>query len=267
MKPQLFIITLMPDFWHQWIRTGIMHRLKSHVDLYFVDLRFWGEGRHKAVDGRVCGGTPGMVLRADILQRAFEQSVLSHWGLNWRNVYGPQITELERQQQRQQLPFEVILPSPRGVLWNQTWAKSWAADLTCEPAASHESTHKANKVIICPRYEGIDERFHQSCVDRCFSLGDMILSGGDLAAAAMLDSAARCLPGLLGNDASLAQESFEQDLLDHPHYTKPLEWNGLKVPALLTQGNHALINSYWHQQRQELTAQHRPDLWKKYCKE
>lgn len=265
MKPQFFIITLMPDFWHQWIRTGIMHRLRQQMDLYFVDLRFWGEGRHKAVDGRVCGGTPGMVLRADILQKALEQAVLPHWGLDWNEVYGPQLTERERALQRQQLPFEIILPSPRGVLWNQHWAKSWAADIKAD--VKNQGAGKPHKVIICPRYEGIDERFHQVCVDRCFSLGDMILSGGDLPAAAMIDSFARCLPGLLGNEASLAQESFEQDLLDHPHYTKPLAWNGLQVPPLLTQGNHALITSYWHTQRRKLTAEHRPDLWKKHCKE
>ena len=146
---------------------------------------------------------------------------------------------------------KIVLFSAKGKQFNQKMAYDWA--------------HKFDRIIlISSRYEGIDERFIEAYVDMEFSLGDFILSGGELAVMAFLDSAMRHVPGVLGNAESVIAESFEGDLLEHAQYTKPRDFEGKMVPEILLSGHHALIAKWQLEQRIQSTQKHRPDLFQKY---
>ena len=145
-----------------------------------------------------------------------------------------------------------LLMSPRGIPFTQSFARELAASEGC--------------MIICGRFEGYDERVIESRNLQEVSIGDFILSGGEPAALTMLDSIIRLLPGVMGHDESHAEESFEDGLLEHPHYTKPRIWEGLETPEILASGDHKAIAKWKLQQREELTKTRRPDLWAKYVK-
>jgi tRNA (guanine37-N1)-methyltransferase len=145
-----------------------------------------------------------------------------------------------------------LLMSPRGKPFTQSFARELAAGEGC--------------MIICGRFEGYDERVIENRQLQEISIGDFILSGGEPAALTMLDAIIRLLPGVMGHDESHAEESFEDGLLEHPHYTKPRIWEGLETPEILGSGDHAAIKSWKLQKREELTKQRRPDLWEKYVK-
>jgi tRNA (guanine37-N1)-methyltransferase len=145
-----------------------------------------------------------------------------------------------------------LLMSPRGIPFTQSYARALAAGEGC--------------MIICGRFEGIDERVIENRQLQEVSIGDFILSGGEPAALTMLDAVIRLLPGVMGHDESHAEESFEDGLLEHPHYTKPRIWEGLETPEILGSGDHAAIKGWKLQKREELTKLRRPDLWEKYVK-
>jgi tRNA (guanine37-N1)-methyltransferase len=145
-----------------------------------------------------------------------------------------------------------LLMSPRGKPFTQSYARELAAGEGC--------------MIICGRFEGIDERVIESRQLQEISIGDFILSGGEPAALTMLDAIIRLLPGVMGHDESHAEESFEDGLLEHPHYTKPRTWEGLETPEILSSGDHKAIAQWKLEKREELTKSRRPDLWDKYVK-
>ncbi|PTX57068.1 tRNA (guanine37-N(1)-) methyltransferase [Litoreibacter ponti] len=189
-----------------------------------IDLRIFGEGKHRNVDDTPYGGGAGMVLRADIVGKAIEFA-------------------------RRGAPAQpLVYLSPRGRRFDQAMARDWAA----APGVT----------MLCGRFEGVDQRVLDHYEIEEVSLGDFVLTGGELAAQAMIDATVRLLPGVLGNAASTEEESHSAGLLEHPQYTRPAEWNGLGVPEVLTSGDHGKIAEWREAQSKALTKTRRPDLWK-----
>lgn len=197
-----------------------------------IALRPFGEGKHRNVDDTPAGGGAGMVLRADVLDRALDEAAV---GAN-----------------PDRLKWPVIYLSPRGRPFDQAMAHRFAA---CD-----------GMTMICGRFEGIDQRVIDHHQIEEVSLGDFVLTGGEIAAQAMLDATVRLLPKVLGNQASTEEESFSGGLLEHPHYTKPAEWQGLPIPDVLQSGHHGEIAKWRKAQAEELTKVRRPDLWQAYVR-
>ncbi len=197
-----------------------------------IALRPFGEGKHRNVDDTPAGGGAGMVLRADVLDRALSEASLG------------------ATPDRQKWPL--IYLSPRGQPFNQAMARRFAA---CD-----------GMTLICGRFEGIDQRIIDHHAIEEVSLGDFVLTGGEIAAQAVLDATVRLLPKVLGNQASTEEESFSDGLLEHPQYTKPAEWNGHPIPEVLQSGHHAEIAKWRQAQAEELTKTRRPDLWQAYMR-
>ena len=222
------IITLFPELFETWLIKGITRRAyqSNQVEVQLHNPRDHAEGNYRRVDDRPFGGGPGMVMMAEPLARCLDQV-----------------------QQRRSKPGPVILFSPAGRRLEQAQVKHWA--------------HSEGAVLICGRYEGVDQRFIDAAVDEQISLGDFVMSGGEIAALALLDAVARLQPGVLGDADSHAQDSFSADLdglLDCPHFTRPETWAGVEAPAALLSGNHALIERWRRQQRLALTFRLRPEL-------
>jgi len=186
------------------------------------DIREHGLGRHRAVDDTPAGGGPGMVLRCDVLAAAIDAAA------------GPDD------------PRPRLLMSPRGRPLTQGFVRELAAG--------------PGVLIVCGRFEGVDERVIEGRGLREVSIGDYVLSGGEIAAMALLDACVRLLPGVMGREASGAEESFEGGLLEYPHYTRPREWEGRAIPDVLTSGNHAAIARWRRDEALRLTRERRPDL-------
>jgi tRNA (guanine37-N1)-methyltransferase len=197
-----------------------------------IALRPFGEGKHRNVDDTPAGGGAGMVLRADVLDRALDEAAV---GAN-----------------PDRLNWPVIYLSPRGRPFDQAMAHRFAA---CD-----------GLTMICGRFEGIDQRVIDHHQIEEVSLGDFVLTGGEIAAQAMLDATVRLLPKVLGNQASTEEESFSDGLLEHPQYTKPAEWQGLPIPDVLQSGHHGEIAKWRKAQAEELTKLRRPDLWQAYVR-
>lgn len=188
-----------------------------------VQIRDFATDRHRTVDDTPAGGGAGMVMRADVLARALDQAAPADD------------------------PRPKLLMSPRGAPLTQARVRQLAGG----PGA----------VILCGRFEGVDQRLIEARSLEEVSIGDYILSGGEPAALVLLDAVVRLLPGVMGNDASGDEESFEGGLLEHPHYTRPQQWEGRAIPDVLVSGNHAKIAAWRHQQAERLTRERRPDLW------
>ncbi|MEO0636429.1 MAG: tRNA (guanosine(37)-N1)-methyltransferase TrmD [Pseudomonadota bacterium] len=218
------IITLYPDMFPGHLGQSLAGRALERGDWQCeaVDLRTFGRGKHCAVDDTPAGGGAGMVLRPDVLGEAIDATCPS-----------------EDNRPR-------LLMSPRGTPLNQTMVR----DLATEPGA----------VIVCGRFEGVDQRVIDARALQEVSVGDYILSGGEPAAFVLLDAIVRLLPGVMGNAESGAFESFENGLLEHPHYTRPVEWEERSIPPILASGNHAAIDAWRREQSHALTAERRPDL-------
>jgi tRNA (guanine37-N1)-methyltransferase len=186
------------------------------------DIREQGLGRHRAVDDTPAGGGPGMVIRADVLAAALDA--------------GADVADTRPR----------LLLSPRGAALTQARARSLAAG--------------AGVVLICGRFEGVDERVIDARRLEEISIGDYVLSGGEIAAMVVLDACVRLLPGVMGKEASGLEESFESGLLEYPHYTRPREWEGREIPEILLSGDHARIKAWREAQALRITRERRPDL-------
>lgn len=187
------------------------------------NIRDHGLGRHRAVDDTPAGGGPGMVLRCDVLAAAIDAAAPA----------GDARPKL--------------LMSPRGRPFTQAKARELAAG--------------PGVMIICGRFEGVDQRVIDGRGLEEVSIGDYVLSGGEIAAMAVLDACVRLIPGVMGKDASGTDESFENGLLEYPHYTRPRNWEGRSIPDVLNSGNHALIERWRREEAEALTRERRPDLW------
>jgi tRNA (guanine37-N1)-methyltransferase len=217
------IITLFPDMFTGPLTESIIKRAVNDNKLEIVlhQLRDFATDKHGTVDDSPYGGGAGMVLKVDVIDRAIESIVAS----------GPK-------------PY-IVLMTPQGRVLKQ--------------AIARELAQYERLLLICGHYEGFDERI-RDLVDAEISIGDYVLTGGELAAMVITDAVARLIPGVLGKDESSAEESHENGLLEYPHYTRPEEFNGQKVPSELLSGNHALIKQWRENQAQSRTAQRRPDL-------
>lgn len=222
------VITLFPEMFAPLLTSGVTRRAfeSGLVDVQFSNPRDFAEGRYRRIDDRPFGGGPGMVMMAEPLFRCLEHT---------RTARG------ERP--------PVILFSPQGQPLDQAMVQRWSGS--------------RGAVLICGRYEGLDQRFVDAEVDQEISLGDFVLSGGEIAAMALLDAVARLQPGVLADPASHAQDSFSPDvdgLLDCPHYTRPEVWRGVAVPEVLMSGNHALVARWRRDQSLSQTQRLRPQL-------
>lgn len=224
------ILTLFPDMFPGTLGQSLAGQAldKGLWELNLINIRDFGEGVHKTVDGTPAGGGAGMVLRPDIISKAIES--VPNRG---RMVY----------------------LSPRGTPLTQNLARELATESTL--------------TLLCGRYEGVDERVLTSYNIEEISLGDYILSGGEIAAQVLLDTCIRLLPGVIGNCDTHGEESFTDGLLEYPHYTKPAKWldnHGeiQHIPDVLTSGHHANVNKWRREQAETLTKQRRPDLWAAY---
>ncbi|MDM7256135.1 MAG: tRNA (guanosine(37)-N1)-methyltransferase TrmD [Paracoccus sp. (in: a-proteobacteria)] len=224
------IITLFPEAFPGTLGLSLTGRALAEGlwNLKTIDLRPFGLGRHKNVDDTPAGGGAGMVIRADVMDAALREAGQSH-------AVGA-------------LP--VVYLSPRGRPLTQARARALAQG----PGVT----------LICGRFEGVDQRVLDAHGVEEISIGDYVLTGGEIAAQVLIDATVRLIPRVLGNQASLAEESFSDGLLEHPQYTKPAEWEGRAIPEVLLSGNHAAIASWREAQARSLTKERRPDLWRAY---
>lgn len=230
---QIDIITIFPDYFREVFDYGIIRRarLAGLVNIQSHDLRSWTADKHRMVDDRPFGGGDGMVLKPEPIFAAVE----SLTGARHRDDVAAN--------------RRVVLLSPQGKRLTQSLASEFA---TCEQL-----------VLICGRYEGVDERVAEALVTDELSIGDYVLSGGEPAALVVVDAVVRLIPGALGSETSATTESFSEGLLDYPHYTRPPEFEGMKAPEVLLTGHHAEIDRWRKQAAEEKTKRNRPDLLKK----
>lgn len=222
------VLTLYPDMFPGTLGHSLAGRaLENGVwDLEITQIRDFAEGKHKNVDDTPSGGGAGMVLRADVVGRAIDSVSLPDD------------------------PRPRLMMSPRGKPLTQERVR--------------EIKDGPGVVIVCGRFEGLDQRVIDARDLEEVSIGDYILSGGEVAAQVLLDAVVRLLPGVMGNDISGETESFETGLLEHPHYTRPAIWAGLSIPDILSSGNHGKVEAWRRKQAEELTKERRPDLWQAY---
>ena len=222
------IFTLYPEFFPGPLGKGLYGKAldKKIWNLETINIRDYTTDKHKTVDDTTYGGGSGMLIKPDVLASSLDKNLKSK----------------ER----------IIYLSPKGKLFNQKFAKELSKEKTVN--------------IICGHFEGIDQRVIEARNIEELSIGDFVLSGGETAAFVMLDAIIRILPGVLGNEKSVEDESFENGLLEYPQYTKPQIWEEKTVPDVLLSGDHAKIKDWRLSQSEAITRDRRPDLWQKYKK-
>tara|TARA_Y100000590_G_scaffold434301_1_gene552351 strand:- start:326 stop:1015 length:690 start_codon:yes stop_codon:yes gene_type:complete len=223
------VFTLYPELFPGPLGIGLYKKAldKKIWSLEIIDIRDYAEDRHKTVDDTPFGGGSGMVMRADVVANSLDKNILDK-------------------------KEPIIYLSPKGKKFDQIYSKKIS---------------KKNINIICGHFEGIDERILETRNIEEVSIGDFVLSGGEIGAFVIIDSVVRLLPGVLGNPKSLSEESFENDLLEYPQYTKPQKWEKKEVPSVLLTGDHKKIKDWRLSQSEDITRRRRPDLWKKYKKD
>jgi tRNA (guanine37-N1)-methyltransferase len=216
------VLTLFPEMFRGPLDVSMVQRAREsgQLDLRITDLRDYTHDRHKTVDDRPFGGGPGMVLKPEPIFEAVEDLAVDK--------------------------THVILMAPAGRSFNQALAR--------------ELLQKEHLLFICGSYEGVDERVRERLVDDEISIGDYVLTNGGLPAMVVIEAVVRLLPGVLGDEESAMDESFSHGLLEYPHYTRPAEFRGMKVPEVLLSGHHAEIEKWRAEQAQKRTAERRPDL-------
>ena len=223
------VLTIFPEMFPGPLAHSLAGKALSEGTwaLETIDIRDFATDRHRSVDDTPFGGGPGMVMRADVLDAALAAATPAG--------------------------VKPILFSPRGAPLTQSRVRALATQRVV--------------VMICGRFEGIDERLIEARGIEEVSLGDFVLSGGEPAAVALMDACVRLLPGVIGEAASLSEESFEGGLLEYPHYTRPQSWDGRDVPAVLLSGHHEKIRAWRRAEAERLTRERRPDLWARYVTE
>jgi len=219
------VVTIFPRLIEEALAEGVVARARESgkLDIRARDLREFTDDKHRSVDDVPFGGGPGMVMKPEPIARAIEA------------------VEAERGK-----ASAVILMTPQGRRFTQ--------------AEAERLSRMDRLIVICGRYEGVDERLTEMKVTDEYSIGDYVLTGGELPALVLIDAVSRLVPGVVGDAESVAIESFSDGLLDHPQYTRPAEWRGREVPAVLLSGHHAAIERWRRDQRVKRTTERRPDL-------
>ena len=225
------IITPVPELVNTVIQETISRKSVENeiAEINVVNLRNFTKGKYRQVDDEPYGGGDGMVMMAEPFFKAIDHTI-SLWN---------EIDDLR-----------IVYPTPQGELWSQKTAREFSED--------------GNTIFLCGHYKGIDERVIEKYVTHEFSLGDYVISGGELSSMVMLDSIIRMVPGVLNSYESALSDSFMNKLLDAPYYTRPREIDGVQVPEVLLNGNHKQIESWRENKRKERTIARRKDLWEKY---
>ena len=231
---KIAVITSAPEMITSCIDSTILRKAVKgkHVDFYLIDIRDFADNDYKQIDDTPFGGGDGMVLMAEPLMRSIEYSL---------NLMLSSIDNTN-----------IVYPSPQGQQWNQEQAE--------------KNVHVKNFIFICGRYKGVDQRVIDKFVTHEYSIGDYVVSNGELSSMVIIDSIIRLNPGTLNNINSARTDSFSGELLDYPHYTKPRIVEGLTVPGVLLEGHHEKIKLWRKNKSEVLTKQKRPDIWKKYNK-
>lgn len=221
------ILTVLPEMFPGPLGASLIGKgLETGVwALDVIDIRDFAPDKHRSVDDTPAGGGPGMVMRADVVGRAIDAI----------------------QEKTPDAPL--IYLSPRGKPLTQQRVR----ELSAGPGVS----------VLCGRFEGLDQRVLDARGIEEISIGDFVLAGGDVAACVLIEACVRLLPGVIGDGASLESESFEQGLLEYPHYTRPREWEGLEIPEVLLSGDHKKIAAWRREMSEKITRERRPDLWAK----
>lgn len=264
------ILTLFPSMFDGPLDESILKRARQsgHLDLRIVNLRDFAKAPHRSVDDHPFGGGPGMVLKPEPIFAAIQsiqsnqsndsndsiQSNQSNDSIesNRSNESNESIDSIESNDSNESIQSiqsfhpRVIMLSPSGRRYDQSAAKALAK--------------LDHLVLLCGNYEGFDERIREALVDEVISIGDYVLTNGSLPAMVLIDSVVRLLPGVLGDSKSLVEESFAEGLLEYPHYTRPADFRGMKVPEILLSGNHAQIAEWRRKMAEKRTAKFRPDL-------
>ena len=222
------IFTLYPEYFPGYLNKGLFGKAMNEKiwNLETVNIRDYTFDKHKTADDTPYGGGNGMLVKADVLAKSLDENIKKN--------------------------EKIIYLSPKGKLFNYKYAKELSNEKTLN--------------LICGHFEGVDERIIQSRNIEEVSIGDFVLSGGEVATFVVLDAILRFLPGVLGNENSTQEESFENGLLEYPQYTKPQIWEGKSIPEVLLSGDHAKIKDWRLSQSEAITRDRRPDLWEKYKK-
>lgn len=224
------VVTLFPDMFPGPLGTSLTGRALDNGlwSLTATGLREFAFDKHHSVDDEPFGGGAGMLMRPDVVGRAIESSL---------EMAGPNIQR--------------VFLSPRGERFTQQTAKAW-------------SQNKDGIMLVCGRFEGLDQRVIDHYNLQEVSIGDFVMTGGEIAACAMIDACVRLLPNVIGKQESLEEESFSADLLEYPQYTRPQEWNGHSVPDVLVSGHHGNVHKWRVERSEQITKERRPDLWELY---
>ena len=222
------VFTLYPEMFPGPLASGLYKKAleKKIWSLEMVNIRDYATDKHKTVDDTPFGGGSGMVMRADVLANSLDKNIFNN-------------------------EEPIIYLSPKGKKFDQIYAKKIL---------------DKNINIICGHFEGVDQRILETRNIEEVSIGDLILSGGEIGAFVIIDTVVRLLPGVLGNPNSLSEETFEKNLLEYPQYTKPQKWEGKEIPSVLLTGNHEKIKDWRLARSEDITRRRRPDLWEKYNK-
>ncbi len=225
------VMTLFPELIEKGMNTGVLYRAMDRgiLSLSTYNIRDYVSNPHKRVDDYTYGGGAGMLMQAEYVYLTY-QDIMSRIGSDKK--------------------VRVIYTTPQGSVFDQ--------------AKAEELSKEEELIFLCGHYEGIDERVLEEIVTDYLSIGDYILTGGELASLVMMDAVSRLIPGVLNNDESAMTESFSDGLLEYPQYTRPEEWHGKKVPEVLLSGHHANVEKWRLEQSIERTRQRRPDLYEKW---
>ena len=222
------VFTLYPELFPGPFASGLCKKAldKKIWSLEVVNIRDYATDKHKTVDDTPFGGGSGMIMRADVLANSLDKNIFNN-------------------------EEPIIYLSPKGKKFDQIYAKKIL---------------DKNINIICGHFEGVDQRILETRNIEEVSIGDLVLSGGEIGAFVIIDTVVRLLPGVLGNPNSLSEETFEKNLLEYPQYTKPQKWEEKEIPSILLTGDHKKIKDWRLAQSEDITRRRRPDLWKKYNK-
>ena len=225
-------MTLFPEIFHSYMSESIMKRAieKEIIEVHVYNIRDFSANKHKKVDDYPFGGGAGMLMTPQPIYDTYKHIVETH------NIENPRVVYL----------------TPKGKVYKQ--------DIACDLSSNEDI------ILLCGHYEGIDQRIIDLIVTDEISIGDYVLTGGELPALIMIDSIARLIPGVLSQNESFEEECFKDDLLEYPHYTRPREFMGMKVPDVLLSGNHQRIEKWRLEESKKITKLRRPDLYKKSCK-